>query len=267
MAEDTMPSTRGLVEGDLGPLRRFTGILDSAPTEIKTYRKNPDDESDEGKKSTQVKLNCRDIDVKEAVEPYHFPIYTVTLTQSNRKKSRWGVLSEGTPVDRNIGFNNVADQQYTAEQLDPSNANYIKPSDRMDMIRDCMGKRIGFVMTDGLDGRPAPMDLYDGRQDADKPTPAWTVYEIEGVGVAGGGSGVSAMDLAMGLLDNKTLADFNKAALDNPIIRADTALLTSISLPPTAPNSFANVLKTAGKFYQDDAGVFHAGQAPVAPAA
>ncbi len=262
--ENSAPSTRGLVEGDLGPLRRFTGILDSAPTEVKTYG-----EGDSARASIQVKLNVKDIDVKEAVEPYHFPIYTITLSQSNRKKSRWGVLSEGTPTDRNIGFNNVADQQYTPEQLDPSNANYMKPSDRMDLIRDCMGKRLGFVMTDGLDGRPASMDLYDGRADEDRPTPAWTVYEIEGVGVAGGGSGVSAMDLAMGLLDGKTLADFNKAALDNPIIRADTALLQSIGMPPTAANSFANVLKQSGKFYQDDAGVFHAGTAPVtsAPAA
>ena len=255
--ENSMPSSRGLVEGDLGPLRRFTGILDSAPTEVKTYG-----EGDQARASTQVKINCKDIDVKEAVEPYHFPIYTITLSQSNRKKSKWGVLSEGTPTDRSIGFNNVADQQYTAEQLDPSNANYIKPSDRMDMIRDCIGKRIGFVMTDGVDGRPAPMDLWDGRVDEDRPTSAWTVYEIEGVGVAGG-KGVSPMDLAMSLLDNKTLADFNKAALDNPIIRADTALLQSIGMPPTAPNSFANTMKTGGKFYQDEAGVFHAGQAPV----
>ena len=79
-------------------------------------------------------------------------------------------------------------------------------------------------------------------------------------------TGTVKYDLAMGLLDGKTLADFNKAALDNPIIRADTALLQSIGMPPTAANSFANVLKQSGKFYQDDAGVFHAGTAPVAPA-
>jgi len=260
MAEEGMVSTRGLIDAELGPLRRFTGILDSMPDEIRTYG-----EGDSARSSKRISLNFKDLDVKEAVEPYHFPTNTIIIGQSNRKKSRWGVLSEGTPNDRTVGFNNVADLQYTAEQLDPSNANYIKPADRMDLIRDCMGKRIGNVMTDGLEGRPAPMDLYDGRADEDRPTPAWTVYEIEGVGVAGGG-GVSAMDLAMGLLDGKTLADFNKAALDNPIIRADTALLQSIGMPPTAPNSFANVLKTGGKFYQDEAGVFHAGQAPAAPA-
>jgi len=165
------------------------------------------------------------------------------------------VLSEGTPKDRTVGFNNVADQQYTAEQLDISNANYVKPTDRME-LKDCIGKRLGMVLTDGEDGRPDPMDLYDGRAGTDKPTPAWTVYEIEGIGIAGG-QGVSAMDLAMSLLDGKTLAEFNTAALANPVIRNDTALLQAISLPPTAPNSFANTLIAAGTFTQDETGVFH----------
>lgn len=255
MTQEGMVSTRGLIDAELGPLRRFTGILDSMPTEIVVYKKDPSDETEVGKASTRVSLNSKDIDVKEAVEPYHFPIVTLVMSQSNRKKSRWGVLSEGTPKDHTIGFNNVADQQYTAEQLDPSNANYIKPSDRME-IKACIGKRLGWVLTDGLDGRPAPMDLYDGREDKDKPTPAWTVYEIEGVGVAGG-QGTSAMDLAMSLLDTKTLAEFNTLALANPVIRGDTALLQSISLPPTAPNSFANTMVTAGTFMQDEAGIFH----------
>ena len=134
MVEGNTPSTRGLIDSDIGPLRRFTGILDSMPTEIKTYG-----EGESAKASTRVSLNCKDIDVKEAVEPYHFPIYTIMVTQSNRKKSRWGVLSEGTPDDRNIGFNNVADQQLTAEQLDPSNANYIKPAERLE-LKACIGK-------------------------------------------------------------------------------------------------------------------------------
>ncbi len=254
MADEASPTTRGLIDADLGPLRRFTGILDSMPTEKRVYKKDPNDEAEVGKVSTRVSLNFKDIDVKEAIEPYHFPTYTINLTQSNRKKSRWGVLSEGTPQDRTLGFNAVADQQYTAEQLDQSNANYIKPAERMD-IKNCIGKRFGLVLTDNIDGRPEPMDLYDGRADEDRPTPAWTVYELEGIGVAGG-QGVSAMDLAMSLLDNKTLPEFNKAALDNLIIRTDTPLLQSISLPPTADNSFANTLVKAGKFTVNEQGLY-----------
>lgn len=250
MTQEGMITTRGLIDAELGPLRRFTGILDSMPTEKRTYG-----EGEAARESTRISLNFKDIDVKAAVEPYHFPIYTITVSLSNRKKSRWGVLSDGTPKDRTIGFNNVADQQYTAEQLDPSNANFIKPSDRLD-LKDCFGKRFGMVMTDGEDGRPESMDLYDGRADSDRPTPAWAVYEVEGVGVAGG-QGVSAMDLAMSLLDGKTLAEFNTAALANPVIRADTPLLQSISKPPTAADSFANTMVTAGKFTVDEQSVYH----------
>ena len=258
MPDEGMVTTRGLIDADLGPLRRFTGILDSMPTEKQTYG-----EGESARESTRVLINLKDIDVKEAVEPYHFPTYTLRLSLSNRKKSRWGVLSEGTPEDRTLGFNNVADQQYSAEQLDPDNANFVKPTDRMDMEKDCMGKRIGFVLADGKDGRPKPPELYDGRaidethpRGQDMPTPAWTVYEIEGIGVAGGGGG-GAMDLAMSLLDGKTLAEFNTAALANPVIRADVSLLQAISKPPTATDSFANTMVAAGKFTKDDADVFH----------
>ena len=255
-SEEKAISTRGLIESDLGPLRRFTGILDSMPQETKTYKKDPSDETEVGKDSTRVSFNMKDIDVKEASEPYHFPIYTINIGKSNRKKSRWGVMSEGVKSDRSVGFNNIADQQYTPEQLDPSNANYIKPSDRMDM-KDCMGKRIGWVLTDRIDGRPAPDDLYDGRAKTDVPTPAWTVYEIEGVGVSGGGGGANALELAMGLLNGSTLAEFNPKALGNPTIRADVKLLQSISMPPSAPTSFANTMVSTGKFTVDAENVYH----------
>lgn len=255
MVEEGMVSTRGLIDADLGPLRRFTGILDSIPTEMRVYKKDPSDETEEGRKTTRISINSREIDVKEAVEPYHFPIHTILVSLSNRKKSRWGVLAEGTPKDRTLGFNNIADQQYSAEQLDPDNANFIKPESRTE-LKDCIGKRIGWVMCDGKDGRPAMPDLFDGRANEDRPTPAWTVYEIEGMGVAGA-QGSSAMELAISFLDGKTLAEFNKAALDNPVIRNDTSLLQAISLPPSAPNSFANTMVMAGSVTKDEADVYH----------
>lgn len=250
MAEEGMVSTRGLIEADLGPLRRFTGILDSAPTEKQTFG-----EGEAARQSTRISLNFKGVDVKEAAEPYHFPIYVIVLSQSNRKKSRWGVFSEGTLKDRTVGFNNVVDQQYTPEQLNPSSPEYIKPKDRMD-LKDCIGKRFGMVLTDGIDSRPAPADLFDGRSSTDKPTPAWTVYEVEGIGIAGGQS-ISAEDLAISLLDGKSLAEFNKAVMGNPVIRNDTSLLQTIGMPPSAPNSFANVLIKAGKFTKDTEGIYH----------
>lgn len=255
-AQDAL-STRGLVETDIGPLRRLTGILDSLPTDSKWYG-----EGENKRESVQVSINLKEIEVLEAIEPYHFPTYTITIPKSNRKKSRWGVLSEGVPGekgDKTVGFNNVADLQYTSEQLDPKNSNYVQASMRMS-IRDALSKRIGMVVCDGEDGRPPMPNLFDGRANdgkgADVPTPAWTVYSIEGVGMAGT-QGKNATELAMDILNGKTLADFNKEALDSLVIRSDTGLLQSISLPPTAEGSFASKLVADGKFTVDEAGIYH----------
>lgn len=241
MAED--PSTRGLIDGDLfSPLRRITGILDSMPTEPRTYG-----EGEKTRTTTQVTLNLRDLEVIDTVEPYHYPIFSPQFGQSNRKKSRWGVLSES--------FNEIVDSVLTTEQKDPDNPNYILPKNRTD-IKDCIGKRFGLVMSDGEDGRPLPPMLYDGRADVDKPTPTWMVYSVEGFGVAGG-QGVTPLDKAMELLNNRTLADFNQEALANPIVRGDATLLASISMPVTAPTSFSNTMVTSGQFTVDENGVYH----------
>ena len=237
------PSTRGLIDGDLfSPLRRITGILDSMPTEPRTWG-----EGEKARTTTQVTLNLRDLEVIETVEPYHYPIFSPQFGQSNRKKSRWGILSES--------FNEIVDSVLTAEQKDPDNPNFIPPKNRTD-IKDCIGKRIGLVMSDGDDGRPAAPMLYDGRADQAKPTPTWRVYSVEGFGVAGG-QGVTPLDKAMTMLDGKTLADFNAAALADPIVRGDATLLASISMPPSAPTSFSNTMVASGQFTVDENGVYH----------
>ena len=239
--ESAIPNSRGLIDFDIGPLRRFTGIIDGMPKEPVSYEGR-------SKPSMRITVNVKDIEVLEAVEPYHFPTYTFQLTESNRKKSRYGVLSES--------FNEVADSQYTPEQLDPSSPTFVKDSDRMSW-KDVIGKtRIGFVVADGEDGRPEPPMLYDSRAEEDKPTPSFMIYSIEGVGVAGG-QGVNPAELAENMLDGKTLAQFNQEALANDIIKGNADLLKMIAKPPTAPDNFAVALVTAGKFTVDAAGVYH----------
>ncbi len=237
-------TTRNLIEGGLGPLRRFTGLFASMPTEDKFYG-----EGEDATKSVKVNFNFGSVEILEAVEPYHFPTHTIQLTQSNKKKSKYGVWSES--------FNDVVDQQYSAEQLDPGSPSYLKPKDRMDLDK-CIGKRMGLVMADGEEGRPKAPLLWNGIKGdgrADVPTPTWTVYSVEGAGVVGGGQ--NPMDLAMDMLDGSTLAEFNAKAMANPVVRGDVELLQAISQPPSAPGSFANALITAGKFTKDDQEVFH----------
>ena len=250
MAEEGIISVRNLIESDIGPLRRFTGVLDSTPTEKQTWNEG----TPEARDSLRISLNTKDIEVIEAVEPYHFPIYTIQFTLSNRKKSKYGVF--GTSLAE------ILDQQYSEAQRDPNSPDYVKPADRMD-LKDCIGKRLGFVIADGEEGRPPLHLLFDGRakdethpKGQDMPTPAWECYMVEGVGVKGG-EGSSPLDKAMELLDGKTVAQFNQAALANDVVRSDVNLLQSIGMPVSAPNSFTNTMVTGGKFTKDDQEIFH----------
>jgi len=213
------------------------------PYSVETYG-----EGTNTRQSTRVTLNFKELEVIEAVEPYHFPIYSLApISASNRKKSKWGVLG--------MSCAKILDQQYSVAQLDPSSPEYIPPAKRVN-LKDCLGRRMGMVMADGEMGRPQPPMLYDGRIEEDKLTPCWTVYEIEGIGVAGG-QGKTPLDKAMDLLENKTMSDFNAAALADPLIRGDAALLQAISAPPAAPNNFCNTMLTTGQFVKDAQEVFH----------
>lgn len=238
--EDRPVSTRNLIDPDAGALRRFIGILDSMPKEDRVFG-----EGAASRTTTRVSLNVRDIEVLEAVEPYHFPIYTININLSNRKKSRWGVLG--------ASFNDVVDASLSPAQLTPSDAAYVKPENRMD-IGDAVGKKIGFVMADGIDGRPESPSLFDGRDQTDKPTLTWMIYLVDGVGST---KGDAALDDAISLLDGKTLAEFNTAALANTRIRADVPLREAISKPLASEDSFANTMILSGTFSKDENGVYH----------
>ncbi len=250
MADEQFPSARGLVESDLGPLRRFTGVLDSMPGETQTWDEGTPNE----RKSMRRSYNFKDLEVLEAIEPYQFPIYTVQVTESNRKKSRYGVLS--------TSLTDILDQTLTEAQKDPNSPDFIPPRDRLDW-KDCIGKRMGLVLADNEEGRPPMHELFDGRakdeehpKGQDVPTPTWEVYMIEGIGVKGS-EGVSPMEKAMQLLDGKTLAEFNQDALASDLVRSDVQLLQSIGMPATAPNSFANTMIAGGQFTKDDKEVYH----------
>lgn len=245
MTDEKTPSIRGLIDSDIGPLRRFFGVLVSCPQETKKYDEGTPNE----RSSVQLSLNFKDLEVVESVEPYNFPIYTIQLTLSNRKKSRYGVFG--------MSLADILDQSLTDEQKDPTSPEYVKPSDRPDLA-DCIDKRIGMVMADGEEGRPPQHNLFDGRakdelhpKGQDVPTATWEVFSVEGYGSTDAEGGKSALDTAMELLDGKTSAQFNSAALENEVVRGDIDLFTSIGLPLSSPKNFITSMVASKQFKKD----------------
>ena len=66
--ENTLPSIRNLVDSDIGPLRRFTGALDSISSEPQKYNEGKPDE----KSSTKLSLNYKEIEVVELDEMHTY---------------------------------------------------------------------------------------------------------------------------------------------------------------------------------------------------
>lgn len=212
-------SVRNLQDGFAGtPLRKFTGILDNYMSEPAT-----------GYDGTRVALNFREVSVLQSIEPYNFPIATLNLGYSNRKKSRWGYFGD-------------------------SLATFL-PDDQD--IADCREKLFGMVYCDGEEGRPAPEPIW--QKEADKaqyptgevPTPVWKVYELDGT-VGSGPSTVTAEDRAKELLDGKALSQFNSSAYADDLIRKNPELQRAIT-----DKSFIKLMLSTGEFVKDENDIYH----------
>lgn len=209
---EDLVSVRGLVDSEFGtPLRKFYGKLDSYPTEPAV-----------GYAGTRVSLNFSDVEAIQSIEPYNFPIATLNIGLSNRRRSRWGVLGDSLA-------------ELIAEGED---------------IKHCIGRRIGMVLTDGQDGRPEPIMLYNGKTKQEEPVACWRVFEV--AGVVAGARATTPLDQAKKFLDGRSLSDFNKAALADPIIRNDGELIVAIT-----NKSFVNALVQTGEFTKDESDVYH----------
>lgn len=169
---------------------------------------------------TRVIFNSIDVEVLEVAEGevYNFPTATISIPLSNAKNSGWGIFQESLAA--------------------------LLPDDQD--LKDCIGKRLGWEMEVGHTYREADEKKS---QEAFIGNP-WRVFEVEGV-VAGAAS-TTAMDVAKGLLDGKTRAQFNKAAYADPIIRKDTEFQRAIT-----DKSFITAVVQQGEFTEDEDGVFH----------
>lgn len=181
MPEDELVSVRGLVElKDFGtPLREFSGVLDSYYPEERKF-------------GTFVVLNFTGAEIIRSVEPYNFPIATISIKLSNTKNSAWGIFSDSLV-------------ELLSEDQD---------------IKDCVAKRMTLEMKEG--------HVYgQDREGNDMVGNPWRVTELEGA--VAGVALTTAKDRAKELLIGKNRAEFNKAAYNDPIIRKDTALQRAIT--------------------------------------
>lgn len=204
MTDQDLITVRGLKDSEFGtPLRDFSGTLDSY---------YPDDRQF----GTFVVLNFKDLEVKRSIEPYNFPIATLSIKLSDKKNSAWGIFGE-------------------------SLAPFLKEDED---FKDCIGRRMGLKMEEGhVYGK----DRSSGEDMVGNP---WKVYELEGAAAAGV-TLPTAKDRAKELLIGKTRAEFNKAAYADPLIRKDTGLQRSIT-----DKSFINSLAQLGEIVEDENGVF-----------
>jgi len=201
---DELVSVRGLTDSEFGtPLREFSGVLDNYYPEDRQF-------------GTVVVLNFKEIEVIRTVEPYNFPIATISIKLSNKKRSGWGIFADSL-----------------AELL---------PEDQD--IKDCVGKRMTLEMEEG---HVYGQDRTTGDDMVGNP---WHAKALEGA-TATGASVPTAKDRAEELLIGKTRAEFNKAAYADPLIRKDTALQRAIT-----DKSFINSLVQLGEIVEDENGVF-----------
>lgn len=168
---------------------------------------------------TEIIFNFVGVEVIETVEPYPFPIAQISIMHSNREQSFWGVFAE-------------------------SENKLIPPNEVWTCIE---GKRLHMKMTGGH-------MMWDAAKGEETPRDCWELISIEGgVETTGGTTAkVDGAEVALGLLDGKNIADWNQIVFQNPTVKADGELVTSI-----LNNTFIPSMEEAEVISKDENGIYH----------
>lgn len=213
---------RGLDKGfQRTPLREFKGVLEGITASLVDRFQPP---------RTEIIFNFTDMNVIETVEPYPFPIAQISIMQSNREQSFWGVFAE------------------SAGRLVPEGV--IMVAQLIDYLQ---GKVLHMKLTSGH-------MMWDRDKGEETPRDCWELVGVEGV-VAQPASGepvaikevgVSPTDVALKLLDGKNIQDWNQIVFQDPAVKSDGDLITSI-----LNNTFIPSMKEKGIVSVDENGVHH----------
>lgn len=232
MVQDFQPSIREPVGQT--PLRRFRGVLAEFKPEEREY---------ESRKYMVITFNFTDVEVIESVEPYPFPIASLTVPYSPPEKSRGGTRWEALSRSlRKFG-------------LDPSLG-----------LKPYVGKRQEWALNrvtlrgqlKDEEGNPIMVDdpRNPGQQRAqwgDVEDDAWQVEEVEGLDSGAGAAQAESMyDLLAGMADGKTDKQFYEVALQDQRVIRDAQVVTAIT-----DRQLIGLLETMGKLTKDEQGVLH----------
>lgn len=172
---------RGLVDGSdyqATPLREFKGKFVSHKAETDTrYNK------------VKVTLNFSDLQVIETTEPYNLPIAEIPINFSDRKRSKWGILSD-------------------------SLVKFLKESED---LKDAYGRTLHMKYTPDHNfgkNKQTGEDMVQG---------AWEV-----IGIDGATTKVDAVERVIQLLDGKTEAEFGQVVFQDVIVKGDSKVQDSI---------------------------------------
>ena len=221
--------TRGFESGGKfgWPVQEFKGKLDTISGAMVQF-------GNMTSPKLEVRYNFSEILVMRSREPYPSPIGQVAIMYSKADKSGMGVL--GKSLDKVIN---------TGE--DPST-----PQERVKNWDLVVGKVHHWSQTIGH-------MMWDGKQET--PRDAWEVLSVEGLGVAPvAAPGIAPSSVmaaspsaqALGLLNNKSLQEWNNLVFQDSLVKSDGTLTGNI----ISGDFLKNVL-ASGQVTVDENGIHH----------
>lgn len=205
------------------PLRRFQGVLQNYVSERKT-------DANSSRTYMVIAFNFVDLTVLESVEPYPFPIATLSIGYSTSENTRWDALASS--IKKLWGSTPALDEL------------------------------VGKVQEWAYLPCKLRTKLESGEW-ADVPNEAWQVAGVTGIGAGVGASGGGApaasdpTDHLLDLLDGKLEADFHQVLFQDPELRGHPDLITSATERTLLP-----ALEAAGRCYRGSDGIWHKGANP-----
>lgn len=214
-------ANRNLTDGfQQTPLQEFVGVFEDF--EAKTN----DRFSTESKVSVDVVLKFTDLEVICSREPYNFPIAQIPFKHNQSAQSKWGIFYKSL-----LKF---------------------LPEDAT--LEEAKGHKLHI----GTESH----SLYQGRERGTQPTDCLVVLSVDGASVevsAGTGHASSSAKVvessvvaAVKLLDGKSEAEFNQAALRSDVVKKDSGLVNQI-----VSRTFIKTLEETSVVVKGEDGKYH----------